>query len=152
MTDYDGVRTKVEFALALLLLLFLSGVGFGASNQVAEPYKFFRDYVGLNDDEIAAIRRGKAIAKIMDSRTPDEVFVFGSVYIGAPPENYLKLASDRPLRDPVTSRVHGRISEGGELVCPRHGGPSKSCSTANGTRGSHAVHPGRERGSWYLSR
>ncbi len=99
MTDYDGVRTKVEFALALLLLLFLSGVGFGASNQVAEPYKFFRDYVGLNDDEIAAIRRGKAIAKIMDSRTPDEVFVFGSVYIGAPPENYLKLASDvDPLR------------------------------------------------------
>jgi hypothetical protein len=88
------MRTRVEFALAFVSLLLLSGVGLGASDQGVEPYKFFREYVGLNDDQIAAIRHGKAIAKVLDSRTPDEVFVFGSVYIEATPESYLKLASD----------------------------------------------------------
>jgi hypothetical protein len=72
----------------------LSGAGLVASDQGVQPYKFFREYVGLNDDQITGIRRGKAIAKILDSRTPDEVFVFGSVYIEATPESYLKLASD----------------------------------------------------------
>src|SRR5262249_31397984 len=37
---------------------------------------------------------GKAIAKVLRSRTPDEVFVFGSVYVESTPERYLKLASD----------------------------------------------------------
>src|SRR6266436_5695963 len=41
-----------------------------------------------------ANRNGKAVAKVMESRTPDEVFVFGSVYVQSTPEKYLKLASD----------------------------------------------------------
>jgi len=60
----------------------------------AEPYKFFREFAGLNEEQIAAIRSGKAVAKVVESRIPDEVFVFGSVYVGATPESYLKLASD----------------------------------------------------------
>jgi hypothetical protein len=36
----------------------------------------------------------KAVAKVVESRTPDEVFVFGSVYVQSTPEKYLKLASD----------------------------------------------------------
>ena len=64
-----------------------------------EPYKFFREFVGLSEDQIAAIRSGKAVAKVIDSRTPDEVFVFGSVYVEATPDAYLELASDvRALR------------------------------------------------------
>jgi hypothetical protein len=59
-----------------------------------EPYKFFREFVGLNEEQIAAIRSGKALAKVVESPTPDEVFVFGSVYVEATPESYLKLASD----------------------------------------------------------
>jgi hypothetical protein len=59
-----------------------------------EPYRFFREFVGLSEDQIGAIRSGKAIAKVIESRTPDEVFVFGSVYVDASPESYLKLASD----------------------------------------------------------
>ena len=50
--------------------------------------------MGLSEDQIAAIRSGKAVAKVIESRTPDEVFVFGSVYVEASPESYLKLASD----------------------------------------------------------
>jgi len=62
--------------------------------QDVELFKFFRDYVGLNEDQIATIRNGKAIARVIESRTPDEVFVFGSVYVRSTPEEYLKLASD----------------------------------------------------------
>jgi hypothetical protein len=59
-----------------------------------EPYRFFREFVGLNEEQITAIRSGKAIAKVVESPTPDEVYVFGSVYVEATPESYLKLASD----------------------------------------------------------
>ena len=59
-----------------------------------EPYRFFREFVGLSEDQIGAIRSGKPVAKVIDSRTPDEVFVFGSVYVQASPEKYLELASD----------------------------------------------------------
>jgi hypothetical protein len=61
--------------------------------QTAEPFKFFREYIGLKDDQIAEIRNGKAVAKVMESRTPNEVFVFGSVYVQSTPEEYLKLAA-----------------------------------------------------------
>jgi hypothetical protein len=59
-----------------------------------EPYKFFREFARLNEQQIAAIRSGKAVAKVIESPTPDEVYVFGSVYVEATPESYLKLASD----------------------------------------------------------
>jgi hypothetical protein len=81
-----------EMLLSSILLLF---VQLPASNaQNLEPVKFFRDYVGLHEDQIAEIRNGKAVAKIVESRTPDEVFVFGSVYINSTPDKYLKFASD----------------------------------------------------------
>jgi hypothetical protein len=88
------MQIRIQFTLALLLPLLLRGVGFGGSDQGVEPNKFFREYIGLRDDQIQAIRHGMALAKILDSRTPDEVFVFGSVYINATPESYLKLAMD----------------------------------------------------------
>jgi hypothetical protein len=78
--------------LALFLVSFLQPPASDA--QDVEPFKFFRDYAELKEDQIAAIRNGKAFAKIMESRTPDEVFVFGSVYVQSTPEQYLKLASD----------------------------------------------------------
>jgi len=47
-----------------LALLLLSFVHLPASNaQNVEPFKFFRDYVGLKDDQITAIRNGKAVCK-----------------------------------------------------------------------------------------
>jgi hypothetical protein len=83
-------------AVGIFVLCFLpfTKAPVRATDQPAEPNKFFREYVGLSDDQIERIRSGKAIAKIVESRTPDEVFVFGSVYIKATPEQYLKLALD----------------------------------------------------------
>ena len=87
------LRIRSPKLFPALLLLSLAQVP--ASNaQSVEPFKFFRDYAGLKEDQIAAIRNGKAVVKVVESRTPDDVFVFGSVYVQSTPEKYLKLASD----------------------------------------------------------
>ena len=80
--------------LVIPAVVLLTTRGPAAMSQDAEPFKFFRQYVGLQEDQVAAVRSGKAIAKILDSRILDEVFVFGSVYVQSTPEKYLKLASD----------------------------------------------------------
>jgi hypothetical protein len=78
----------------MLSLLLTAGTGLGTNEPAVEPYTFFHEYVGLSDDQIQGIRNGKAVAKVLQSRIPDEVFVFGSVYVQSTPERYLKLASD----------------------------------------------------------
>src|SRR5260370_20759377 len=86
-----------RIATVVLLALLLSpviGSGIPSTDKLAEPDKFFHEFIGLNDDQIREIREGKAIAKILDSPTADQVFVFGSVYINSTPERYLKFASD----------------------------------------------------------
>jgi hypothetical protein len=87
---------KARARLALWILAGFLALSTGAATQAqnAEPFKFFREYVGLNDDQIAAIANGKAIAKIVESRTPDEVFVFGAVYVESTPDKYLEFASN----------------------------------------------------------
>jgi len=89
------MTTRISVAVIFVLcLLPFTKAPIRATDQADEPNKFFREYVGLSDDQIKQIRSGKAIAKIIESRTPDEVFVFGSVYIKASPQQYLKLALD----------------------------------------------------------
>ncbi len=86
-----------RIATVVLLALLLSpliGSGIPSTDKPAEPEKFFHEFIGLNDGQIREIREGKAIAKILDSPTADQVFVFGSVYINSTPERYLKFASD----------------------------------------------------------
>jgi hypothetical protein len=88
---HGRISTVVLFAL---LLSPVNGSGIPATVSLAEPNKFFHEFIGLNDDQIRTIREGKAVAKILDSPTADEVFVFGSVYVNSTPERYLKFASD----------------------------------------------------------
>ena len=84
---------KICFCATLQAVLLLSAATIAADTP-DEPYKFFREFVGLNEEQIASIRSGKAVAKVLESRTSDEVFVFGAIYIEATPESYLKLASN----------------------------------------------------------
>jgi len=65
-----------------------------ADEKRDELSEFFKKYIGLSSDQIRAIRSGQSVAKILDSPTADEVFVFGAVYVRSTPEEYLKLASD----------------------------------------------------------
>jgi len=80
----------LRMALAAFLVVQIPA----SKAQGIEPFNFFRNYAGLKEDQIAAIRNGKAIAKVIESRTPDEVFIFGSVYVRSTPDKYLKIASD----------------------------------------------------------
>ena len=84
-------RISFYIAFPVLLLLFPTVT---EADTPDEPYKFYREVARLNEGQIAAIRSGKAVAKVIESPTPDEVYVFGSVYVEASPESYLKLASD----------------------------------------------------------
>ena len=87
------IRNAISFPLAVLLLVVVD-CEMWAADQPTEPNKFFHDFIGLTDDQVRAIRDGKPVAKILESPTPDEVFVFGAVYIQSTPERYLALASD----------------------------------------------------------
>jgi hypothetical protein len=84
---------RIRFCIALAVPLLLIAPVTEAQGP-DEPYRFFRDFVGLSEDQIGAIRSGKAVAKVIESRTPDDVFVFGAVYVEARPESYLEVASD----------------------------------------------------------
>jgi hypothetical protein len=46
---------------------------------------YFEDYIGLTDEQIAAIRGGQAFAKNLHSRMADEIFVFGAVLCTSTP-------------------------------------------------------------------
>jgi hypothetical protein len=86
------MRTR-SWAKSLPLLLMLLSVAVHGEDS-AEPYRFFRQYAGLTEDQIEAIKDGQAFAKIMNSVTADEVIVFGAVYVKATPESYLRFACD----------------------------------------------------------
>jgi len=86
-------RTHIALFFILTALAFNTGP-LRAQNQPDEPQKFFREFIRLKEEQVKDIRAGKAVAKVLDSPTPDEVFVFGSVFVRSTPERYLKLASD----------------------------------------------------------
>jgi hypothetical protein len=76
-------------------LLWIVAVALPALSQANPDLQtFFRQDIGLNPDQVAAIRSGQAVAKTLPSRAPAEVFLFGAIYIHADPERYLKFAHD----------------------------------------------------------
>jgi hypothetical protein len=66
----------------------------GQSQTHPEPYTFFQQYIGLNDDQIASIEQGKAVAQVLPTPAPSEVVVFGAVHINATPDDYLRVAQN----------------------------------------------------------
>jgi len=88
----NTTRRTVQIAVALALISGIATLSFSQSNPNLQTY--FKDYIGLSDDQIATIRSGQAFAKTLHSRIADEIFVFGAVYIHASPEDYLKFSRD----------------------------------------------------------
>ena len=88
--------TKRAFypSMALSLLLLASNVSSAASGQPLVLDKFLRENAGLNAEQIDSVHQGKAVAVVLESPTPDEIFVFGTVYVDAAPESYLQFAND----------------------------------------------------------
>lgn len=85
------MRSCLCITLAFVLLLVATATKAAGQDEL---YKFLREFVGLKEDQIGTVRSGKALAKVVESTTPDEVFVFGAVYVKASPEGYLQLASN----------------------------------------------------------
>jgi len=77
----------------LFFLFFLSGTSC-VSQENPKLQTYFKEYVGLNEGQVASIRGGQAFAKVLHSRGAEEIFVFGAVYIKASPESYIWFARD----------------------------------------------------------
>lgn len=86
------MRTVKGIVALLIMTVVMPRPGFSQSNPHLQS--FFRQSVGLNEAQIAAIRNGHAVAKAVPSRTPAEIFLFGAVYIHAAPEAYGLYAHD----------------------------------------------------------
>lgn len=85
-------RFLTRFLSCAILIAWFSQVV--ASQNAEQLQTYFEDAVGLSAEQIAAIRNGKAVAKVLKSRTADEIFVFGAVYVKGSPESYVRLATD----------------------------------------------------------
>jgi len=84
------VRSAAVTASLLVLLVASSRPAISQSNPNLE--KFFRENIGLSDDQINAVRGGEPFVKPLPPRTPDEVLLFGMVYIRAEAETYFQYA------------------------------------------------------------
>ena len=79
-----------------LLAVFGAFAAISATLPQAGPKlrSFFRTDIGLTDEQVAEIQAGQPVTKLLPSRAPDEVFLFGAVYINAAPDTYLQYARD----------------------------------------------------------
>ena len=92
----------IRSVMALLVLVATAALP-GSSQTNPDLQTFFRENIGLSQDQIAAIRSGQPVAKALPPRTPAEVFLFGAVYIHAAPESYLQFARDFDRRRELPS-------------------------------------------------
>jgi hypothetical protein len=76
----------------VVLITLIPGAARLCSQTNSELNTYFQQYAGLSQDQIAAIRGGQAVAMTSNSRIPDEIFVFGAVFVNAAPEGYFKIA------------------------------------------------------------
>jgi hypothetical protein len=81
---------RVYGSIALLLIMTATCY----SQTASDIHTFFAQNIGLNDSEIAQIDQGKAVAKVLDSPKPSEVFVFGAISIKGQPASYVRMARD----------------------------------------------------------
>src|SRR5579864_7586138 len=89
-------RTAVSLiATNVLFLVFaMAPAGQAVSQPNDKLQALFRHDMGLSDAEIADIRSGKAVARIMPPRTAQDVFLFGAIYIRGAPERYVEFRND----------------------------------------------------------
>ena len=86
------IRNAATVFVYVSLVIGLSPLSISQTSKELEDY--FKNSVGLSNDQISDIRSGKAVGKVLKSRTPAEIFVFGAVYIDATPESYVQFATD----------------------------------------------------------
>ena len=82
-------------AITIILIVLTAGATVPCPAQTnAELFSYLKQDVKLTQDQIDAVGKGEAVAKNLESRIPDEVILFGVIYVNATPESYVKAAYD----------------------------------------------------------
>ena len=66
----------------------------GAQLPAGEPARFLQRYIGLAPKEIEQAQRGTVVSKVLETRDPDEVALFGIVTVDAPREEIVRRVRD----------------------------------------------------------
>jgi hypothetical protein len=90
----SNLERFLNLSIACLLVVLPLRMAMAAGGPAFELDKFLKDTVGLTSVQIASVHRGLAVATVLDSPTPDQVFVFGAIHIDAAADQYLTLAND----------------------------------------------------------
>jgi hypothetical protein len=82
-------------ALCAALALIASAIAPGrAQSPTREPEAFLRKYVHLSDSELAAMKRGEAVAELVDTTNKRELAVFGAVRLAVPKDYFVTRVRD----------------------------------------------------------
>ena len=98
------------------IVLVIAGSLF-ASTSASSPEEFLRKQMQLSADQITDVQNGKAVAKILPSSKPADVYVFGAVYIHAKPAAYLQFMQNMKR----LKKVHGYLGVGEFSTPPAFG-------------------------------
>jgi hypothetical protein len=80
--------------LAPLCALIVFGGGVCLSQPAPKVESYFTKDIGLSAEQVKQIRDGKVITKELKSKNPDEIFVFGAVYVRGKPEDFVERSRD----------------------------------------------------------
>jgi hypothetical protein len=94
--------------LAGLLMLYRV-----AEVRAQEPAAFLREYIHMDDDQIASLDRGQTFAKILDVTHPAEVPVFGAIRVKVPAAFFIE-----KYRDIVTFKKSKEVLQIGKFHLP----------------------------------
>jgi len=75
---------KTTFLLRGILILVTGVPAARAQDRETEPAAFLRQYIHMDDEQIASLDRGQTFAKILDPTHASEVPVFGAVRVKVP--------------------------------------------------------------------
>ena len=81
MIAYSTALFRVSVCVLVLTVLIAANSDTVLAQQSPDLDKYFSQNIGLNQSQIAAIRNGQPVTKALPSRTPDEVFLFGAIYL-----------------------------------------------------------------------
>ncbi len=86
------LRERTARKLMILVSLLIGGGGSCQADLTLAFQTYLKERVRLSTQEIRNIDQGIAVARILPTSSPSEVFVFGMVHIQALPEEYVRLA------------------------------------------------------------
>ncbi|MCU1287246.1 MAG: hypothetical protein JWO13_3596 [Acidobacteriales bacterium] len=90
--DLPVIRSAASVLVCVCVVIWVSLPC--TSQTSAQLQDYFKNSVGLTPDQITDFRNGKPVVKVIQSRTPSDIVVFGAIYIKATPESYVQLATD----------------------------------------------------------